>query len=1640
MALQTSNLTLVGLGSAKDVPPNAEQPPLIDGIHLRWAFKRELGFPWHGFYLFRRVHDPGTLSWLSPHLAGLPKGPWPGKSIDTPLGRVFSDQNLNLTEDFTPAAQVELDLANRNVLGIVFPEAEPVRRVDTRIGFRARPGDPPPVKTTISFLKRATDSGKNPLQENGVFFETRQADDSRPMPSWTIRSIQTDTGPITGLGCKFRLHITLPQPANFVEVMLTGAGRRNATDGAPTIETRDANGTRLDIVSMNDPGSRSPETFLLTGNGIKEVVIDERLSEIEVEQMDSQDRTILNEITFGNGPLTEVRLTAFNGTTTVREKRVPGYAGRIANERLEFEGITSVELSSAPAALIDLGTVPLAQNTKNGWTKLNGVPYPLRLPITHPDYPCTPQTAENFASARQLATDRIKYGSPQQFTGLPAPVTTAGTISLANGSPIVTGVNTNWTNSIADAVLQVSGDATVYTIVSVVSPTKLVLSRNYSGATRTGALYAISRDKFGQLYSYLANLVVGGKNAGAMVNRTLPAPVTTSGVVKMKSDSPLVEGTGTSWTAALAGLDFQLNSEDPNYKIASVESSTKLTLEKPYFGKDATGLSYSIRPRLQAAAVDAIAPSMPAQLPLDMVLLGSLHPAVAQMSGLYWVDATADASSSYDYLIVSDNNNVAQLNPDTMLTIIQQNGFSNVDAAIAFNLRFAPSPALPRPTGLEVYALPGSSRRTESGAAQEAVNNVGLRWDLNKTDAGVLLPGRSVMYHLWRASLGTNESPGTGPFSLITKNWPILVVDSNGTRTSADWPPFPLHALDNALSDGWYGYRVSGIDVFGRHTPNSINGVWRQWSPKPEPMPWYYQEPPSDAIVHQSAIELRTKIAPPQPTAIEAYALDPLDPTVMKDAAFADWWDNLNRQTWYQALSDEQKKNLIGLRVRWQWPQSHIDQAPHTREFRIYYQDGSLNALLGDTKSVSAASPTESIVTTNIPNKEAAGRYVGATLYAGDDAFVIIGSEVDDPLRVRVRNVGTRNNIAPRANVPCTIATPPAYTSGVVAVTNGSRTVAGDGTNWTTALKGEVFQLATEQRSYRVDTVVSPTQLVLDEPYEGATKKERVYSIRHPRFVDYTAPVSWQKRYYVVPQDQHWTAGTDAAGKPVRKYDIILPVPEEGAQPGLPLTASPTKPIVYAHVGVSAADDKTYTSDDQKWTGPWSNRFGNEGRVGPPAKIFRVLRERPQVPSLPRMPERLTTTRADQSGSSYYTFRWLPVTQTTTHVYRALDEAVFKTDWSHRPSEPIVPNDLALFPSELIDPRWNAARRQQVAIDLNKLNAFAKDEAGTAQAFKYYRALSNDALRVLAGLKGNDAAFTQLTTAPLDPQDPAIENRRGPDDSDNFRIGDPSNPLASPALRAFVDRVDGRLANRYLYRAASIDAAQNRSKDLSLATPPVLVPKVVAPQPPLPQLTLGAEGLVRLQWIASPEPDLARYLVYRTGDEGAAADVRTMSLIARVAPRPNSIPGPGDQLPIEVPGKPNWLEFHDSPAPGSFFFYRLQAEDTAANRSLGSTTLRGRALKTPPAPAVWNEPISQGDSVLLSWTHPSDQHLACLVERRAAGAARWDSVSGWLARGQYSFVDTPPPGSATAWEYRLRVRDELGQIANDWPIVLVARA
>jgi hypothetical protein len=62
MALQSDRLTMVALSVFGDNPPNQLQPRLANGIHLRWAFARDVGFPWSGYYFFRRKHDPQKLT------------------------------------------------------------------------------------------------------------------------------------------------------------------------------------------------------------------------------------------------------------------------------------------------------------------------------------------------------------------------------------------------------------------------------------------------------------------------------------------------------------------------------------------------------------------------------------------------------------------------------------------------------------------------------------------------------------------------------------------------------------------------------------------------------------------------------------------------------------------------------------------------------------------------------------------------------------------------------------------------------------------------------------------------------------------------------------------------------------------------------------------------------------------------------------------------------------------------------------------------------------------------------------------------------------------------------------------------------------------------------------------------------------------------------------------------------------------------------------------------------------------------------------------------------------------------------------------------------------------------------------------
>lgn len=1540
MALQTENLVMIGLGTLGDTPPNSLQPPLADGIHLRWAFKRELGLPWYGFYLYRRPHrkrDPLCQRWSTETLS---VGRWPSSSMHTPHGDLTSDQNLVLTDDFSPPGLKEFDLQGRSYLRFAIAAGELAHAAEVTIGFRS--GTATPKTDCVKFSDQESRTEKNPLIDKEVAFSVTDHTGQHAAET-RIGLMSILPGTLVGLFCDAQLRITLPRPLSWVELKLTHFA------AAGTVEALNPIGRLIETVKMKKRIGEL-ETIKFTAPDISSVIIRAAATE-----------TVLHEFCFeaptGEIEATEIKVKAFHGNVQVDQETITGQPGAVISALLETDAISLIEIDSGDAALVDICYEPVFRDALVGWEPLQKFDAPLCLPVTHPDYPCSGGSAIDAVAAEARALGRILYGASSDFAGAP----------------------------------------------------------------------------FSALHQELLKLVVGGPGSLPMADRK------SSGITA----TPI----------------------PPDPSIA--------------------------------------APNMTDQYPLDLVLLGALHPAIAQMAGLYWVDQTAQQGEAYDYLIVADYVGHGKLNANEILAWIQQNGFADVEAYIVYNKEPGPATPLTAPEVVKAYALPGDTRRKPDGTLDDATNSAGLRWQANSIELGKFQADQAIMFHVWRASLGNGVIP-VGPvnYDPITKSGPVIVVEPHfppgqTPQRATDWPPFPLHHLDNGLADGWYGYQICGQDIFGRHSANSAPGPWYQWMPRPAPRPWYYQDPESEIELHPSAVRLLDKIPPPPPPGIEAHALEPWDPTLLPQPRNLTLLRDQTYNDWFGALSLNEQRNVVGLRVRWLWTFAQMSQAPDTREFRIYYHPGPTNALLGRTINVDAASNTESFVETDIANTRSSDAFVGAWLRIGSESFIVTASYGANPLRLRVRNLGptyTAGTVAvvqgtaivtgagaswhagladlsfqiagettsykiltvdsptqltlaqlyagttgsgksyavfdrrPRANRLCTVVIPESYGKGWVSLANGSTTVTGDQTNWNFNLAGMKLLIEGDLLAYRIHSVDSPNRITLAQNYEGRTDSRKAYRISHPLHTDYAVSTNWEDRYYVVDYNQHVTLTVDEDGRPLRVYEVLLPAVGDTFRGGLPLVPTLAEPIAYAQVGVSAADDKIHTADAPKWSaGHWGSRFGNEGSVGPRATIFRVLRDPPPAPTPPADSERVFATPADYHSQSFYTYRWRPAAHLQTHIFRALDDTIFLVDWELRQPprtlrSPLDASQSQFFPSVTVEPRWDALKRQTVADELNQLNSFSRDAAGKAQAMAYYRGLSNDALRVLAGLTGNEQAFSQLTIQPLDPADAANADRRGPDSTDTY--------LSDVNLRAYIDALDGRSTNRYFYRSAYVDGAHNRSP-LSLSGPPVWLPNVIPPRTPTITKILGGDRQITLRWVSNREADLAEYRVYRADSEELARDLRLMTLVHT------------EVVAVSDPSlRPAEVVWTNAPVEGLVtFYYRVVAVDDPGNVSEASTVIGGKATDaSPPAPATlqraqWIRMDALGNelpwadttagltpAVRIEWLGESPS-FEYLVTRRNGPTDFWRTVMPWTSTQLY--LDTSVDVEED-YEYRVMTRKPAG--------------
>lgn len=369
-------------------------------------------------------------------------------------------------------------------------------------------------------------------------------------------------------------------------------------------------------------------------------------------------------------------------------------------------------------------------------------------------------------------------------------------------------------------------------------------------------------------------------------------------------------------------------------------------------GPPPSGLSMASRTGIYADSLNVgpNTPKMPDQRPLDLVMLGAINPAIAQMVGIYFIDdpeapAPGPSTDAYDYLLLADHTGLYQGKASVALAALANPLPADIDGWICFGLRKQAAQPLPVPTQLKAFALPGAATNPALIAADK-VNAAGLHWKLEQTADGDLLPDAHVGFHIWRADLAMSAPTAAVPqasYKHITPNRMAMVAVPDGApaaqQHASGWPPYPLHKIDAGLTEGWYAYVIRGMDIFGRISEPSDPASWRQWGPEPNPRPWYYVNPAGDAEINPWAVLLLDKTPPPAVPGVQAWTLDPLDPGLEDgpNGVYHAW----NQIGWWTSLPTADKPRLAGVRVRFRWDVAQMLAAPRTVEFRIYVSPGT---------------------------------------------------------------------------------------------------------------------------------------------------------------------------------------------------------------------------------------------------------------------------------------------------------------------------------------------------------------------------------------------------------------------------------------------------------------------------------------------------------------------------------------------------------------------------------------------------------------------------------------------------------------------------------------------------------------------------
>ncbi|MBB3189211.1 hypothetical protein [Halomonas cerina] len=1580
--------------------PDDQFPKLEDGNHLRWAFSPHRGFPRHGYSLFRRLHiaekiSPFRLSEAIDGLAGRKALPL---TITAPEDRVHpielsGPDAVRLSDDYRLQGERSFDTGTDNRLEIQLTD-QPLR-----IRF------PEPMFKVVLLMAPGR------AEATATAWQTTSA--RRPLFGFlTTDEVEVDTTTIGEPG-----HATL----SF-----------NAIDGI-TIQGDGATLVDILLYPVADKFSENwqPVPGLRQPIGLPVFPPRGASYPVGLNSLQQARHTAADRIAYGDSAYftQESGGSVSDGQASVTRNWpiVVGTGTRwtrdLAGQLIQMDGDDTAYLI-VEALLDEQGPDRILLSRPYEGQGGSGRSYSIR--------------DDHFAQLHDYLAQLVD--DDQQAGGMagrvvPRPVVSDGSVRVTDGQPSVSGVNVAWSVDLVGLHFRVG---------------------RVSGGTvdiRDGE-FTVRRSTSETWNETLVGLPIRFEDQHALYTIAAIDPQDTT---RLWLDRPY------------AGPDIPQAGftvyEGRSYRIERVDSDNdELTLADPYRWTEGSISVLGTRPYLITGEFasptnsDDIPPRQSLHYALDMVLLASLEPAVAQLLGLYAIDREARPDQTYDYLIVADHDGSIEyfggldnFAPGELFSPHEETD-RDVDGYIVFDVKGnrAPEPLGP-PQDIQVYELPGTryTRHTlPNGETRYGQNAAGVRWRRNTSPGGRLLPREPLLYHLWRHGPVESEPseqsppPPEGYDRLLTvPPWledggdgPVLVVDpvAGSDEAPPGWPDRALYGFDAGLLDGWYSYRVSGVDLFGRVSERSEPGAgyWRQADTPAED----YWETPARRQ-HSAAVYLKDRRPPPSPRGVEA--------TLVGDG---------------QA------------RVSWIWPQRFMEQAPDVREFRIHFRPGPLNHQLGVIDNVTDQGHGRYTIDTDIAPASPADGYAGATFYAGDTPYRIIASRDDggrlqleivdhrppekntlqraDGNEVRITATDSRPNVAarpvaiaggPEPGVACTVAIPPVYKRGRVNLTHGRREVNGRDTHWTEHLEGQAFTTP-DGGDYTVDQVVDDGLLRLDRPYQIPDPARRptrfgyAYTIAHPIRIDYSRPAAWPTP--TSPADwstDHATVGCDDTNHyetvsennevQYRRYEVTLPVPGTGDPQSDPFAPDAARPVVYAHFGVSALDHND-----------------NQGAVSAPVRVARAKQTAPPAPEAPTFSSAIDwATPPDYHGKAHYTVRWRrPGEHLKTHVYRVMDKTLFRRDWQQRQNgmtQDVSAEDTDKFPADRQGSDTEPQREEIVSV-LNILHGEVKQAATFEVAFEHYQGLEPDTLQVIAALPHNQGVYSQITIDPLDPEE--HPNQKGPD----YQEGDPTGSQWCAWIHAF----DGRSRRRYFYRTGNVDKAHNRSGTLSYPTPPVQAIDTVAPKAPVVTKAVAGhydndqpdDGAITLRWTANPEPDIAMYLVYRTQDKALTRDVRLMGKPVATVPQP---------------AHTRQLEWADESRPaGARQYYRLVAVDQSDKHSRASRSMAAQAfdLKPPEPPTIdvlkWVLVDSDGNlhphdasvpdnktwrsAVQVSWSS-SNANLRSLVQVRVGSGGRFQNASGWLESGLYKFIHFTD-NIDFVLEYRLKVRNNIGKTNSEY--------